>query len=259
MDITPPQTPKEPVPAKIRKPSHRKSFLTFSGLALFLGLIQFALQYFRYDPGEFGDALFKSFGFSGATLITLALFSSLVFKWFPRTAQYWRWRRYLGVWGWFFLFLHAIFALQVEYSLNLQEVFYSWNPIKNPVVFGLIGFTIFTLMAATSTDEIMAFIGPKRWKVLHRFVYVAHWAAIFHFILESPEMWRTIPGLGLLLLTGATLLGQLYWWGAISEKRHYKSMGVLVGLLIILLYIVTAYFAYRKIQFESLSFPTPLD
>lgn len=259
MDIAQPQTTKETTPVKIGKLSHLKSLVTFSGLALFLGFIQFALQYFRYDPGELGDALFKSFGFTGATLITLALFSSLVFKWFPRTAQYWRWRRYLGVWGWFFLFLHVIFALQIEYSLNLYEAFYSWNPVENPIIFGLIGFLILTLMAATSTDEIMAFIGPKHWKVLHRFVYVAHWAAIFHFILESPGMWRTIPGLGLLFLTAITLLGQLYWWGAISEKRHYKSMGVFVGLLIILLYIVTAYFAYRKIQFENLPFPVSLD
>ena len=100
-------------------------------------------------------------------------------------------------------------------------------------------------MAATSTDWAVVKLTSKVWKNIHRLVYIAYWAAIFHFILINPSLLNNIAGYLLLLITALALFGEIFWFFKISAKARFKSWGTVVGFFIIILYLTTAYIAYR--------------
>lgn len=237
----------------LRKPSHARSIVLFSLCALCFWFTEFAISFWYYDPGDIANAFTSSFAYAGGTLIGLALFSSAIFKWFPRTAQYWRLRRYLGVGGFIFIAFHVAAAMQSIFDWSLADAYYSFNPIENPVIFGSIAFYILFLMAATSTDWAMQKLTPKRWKLLHRYVYLAYWAAIMHFILENPDMYTDVRGLLLLAITSAALFGQLFWFITIASKKQFKTFATVVGICVIALYVIGGYFAYKHIQEKNLA------
>src|SRR3989344_5036599 len=79
--------------------------------AILFWVLQFLYQYYFLVGEELSLALIRSFALTGTTLIGCALFSSAIFKWFPRTAQHWRFRRYFGVSGFGFISLHVLTVL----------------------------------------------------------------------------------------------------------------------------------------------------
>lgn len=227
--------------------SYWRLVVSIGGLALVWWLLEYIYQYYQAVPGELGVRLVRSFGFSGATFISLALLSSTVFKWFPRTAVHWRVRRYLGVAGFVFIFLHVMAAWRFYFNYDLRAIYFSWNPLENPIVFGTMAFPILFVMAATSTDWAMRKL-KRWWKFIHRFVYLAYLASIFHFVLINPTIvLHTLPGRFLLVVAAVTVAAQLYWYIRISLRRHFRSVGAIVGLMIIIAGVATGYFVYRRL------------
>lgn len=90
----------------------------------------------------------------------------------------------------------------------------------------------------------MVKLTPKVWKFIHRFVYLAYWGIIFHFLTMNPAALKTAPGYFLLAATFLALFGELFWYLKIAKQRGLKSLGTYIGVAIILLYLVTAYLAY---------------
>lgn len=223
---------------------HFVPLILFSiGAALFW-LAEFAYQYFAFAPQELSVSLVRSFAFAGTTLIGAALFSSALFKWIPVWAQYWRYRRYLGVSGFALIIGHVWSVYHFYFNYNLRVVYWNFNPITNPLVFGSIALILFFAMAATSTDSAVQLLTPKNWKRLHRVVYIAYWAAIFHFILTNPALLKNPAGYLLLAVTAAALFGQGYWFMRIASRKHFISWGALIGIGMILLYSTTGLYAY---------------
>src|SRR4029077_7026416 len=106
----------------------------FCALSLLFWLAEFAYQYFVLSPGDVPAALLRGSAFAGVTLIGTALFLSAIFKWRPRLAKYWRLRRNFGVAGVASITIHVLSVLNYIYQWNLFSVFYTFNPILNPVV-----------------------------------------------------------------------------------------------------------------------------
>lgn len=223
-----------------------KFVLKFLAVSVLFWLAEFSLQYFVLVPEELVLSLVRSFAFSGATFIGLALLSSSVFKFKPKYARYWYARRSLGVTGFVFISLHSFTAVNFLFAGKQSEIFFSLNPIENPIVFGLFAYLIFFLMALTSTDWAVEKLGFKRWKALHRLVYIAFYAAVFHFATINPALLLNPAGYLLLLVTFLALAGQLYWFTRTSKKHNFSSLGTKIGVLVILLYLVTAYFVLAK-------------
>src|SRR3989344_6921172 len=144
-----------------------KFALKFMVFSVVFWLIQFGYQFFALTPGEIENALIRSFAFSGATFFGLALLSSALFKWKPQFAKYWTIRRSLGVMGFVFTFLHVSTATQFLFQGNPANWFLSLNPFENPVIFGVIAYPIFALLALTSTDWAVFKLKTK-WKTIHR-------------------------------------------------------------------------------------------
>ena len=228
----------------VTKLRHWPRLLAVSVGAAVLWLLQFWYQYYVYIPGDFGSAWVRSNSLTGATLLSLALLLSALFKWRPRLAGHYRWRRNLGVAGFAFISLHILGVLQYYVGWNVFSLFYTWQPFENPMVFGLAAYVIVLGMAITSTEWMVRKL-KQWWKFIHRFIYLAEVGIIFHALLLGGPVLKTPPGYVLYAVGGAAIVGQVYWWGRVSKLRQFKNVGFLIGLGLIVLVLALSYVAYR--------------
>jgi sulfoxide reductase heme-binding subunit YedZ len=99
----------------------------------------------------------------------------------------WQWllrlRRMFGLYAFFYAMLH--FAAYVG-----LDQFFDWHAIMKDVVkrpFITVGFTCLVLMlplAATSTNAMVRRLGARRWRRLHRLVYLIAIGGVIHFWWE---------------------------------------------------------------------------
>ena len=216
----------------------------FVFISLIFLLLQFAIQYYIYSPGLFEVSIVRSLAFSGATLIGLSLLSSVAFKFRPILSKYAFVRKNFGVMGFILVFFHVLAATQLYFFGDLTKVYFSINPLENPIVFGTLAYPILFVMAITSIQWVEHKIGGTLWKALHRLVYFAFLFIVFHFTQQNPVALDSIPGYLLILVTIGVLLGELYWWYTVSKQRQFKNLGLYIGLAIILLYIILGYLAF---------------
>ncbi|MEI6353585.1 MAG: protein-methionine-sulfoxide reductase heme-binding subunit MsrQ [Methylococcus sp.] len=91
-----------------------------------------------------------------------------------------RFRRMLGLFAFFYVVLHFL-------SYLVLDQFFDWPNIlkdisKRPyITVGFSAFLILIPLAVTSTDGMMRRLGGKRWRGLHRWVYLAGFAGVVHF------------------------------------------------------------------------------
>ncbi|MBZ5591462.1 MAG: sulfoxide reductase heme-binding subunit YedZ [Acidobacteriia bacterium] len=91
-----------------------------------------------------------------------------------------RFRRMLGLFGFFYGCLHFLTWLVVD-------KFFDWNEILKDVVkrpyitAGFTGFVLLIPLAVTSTTGWIRRMGGKRWQMLHRLIYVTACAGVVHY------------------------------------------------------------------------------
>lgn len=114
----------------------------------------------------------------------------------------WTWllhyRRMLGLFAFFYACMHFLTYLVLDQFFDLQEIVR--DVIKRPYI--TVGFTAFVLLfplALTSTNNMMRRLG-RRWKPLHRLVYLITLLGVLHFL------WLTRADVREPLLLGAILL-----------------------------------------------------
>ena len=122
----------------------------------------------------------------------------------PRLAAY---RRMIGLYAFFYVTLHIL-------SYVVATHFFDWAAIlkdiykRNYITVGMAVFLILAPMAATSTAGMVKRLGARRWKKLHRLVYLAGIGGVFHFFMMVKLDWRE-PALYAAIL--AFLLGWRIW------------------------------------------------
>ncbi len=221
-----------------------KALAIFSFLSLVFYGLQFAYQYLIGAPQDAVTSLVRASGFAGATYFGFALLSSSLFKFNPAYSIYWRIRRYLGVGGCMFIVIHVLVATHFFFNWDPSMIYFSLNPFVNPVIFGSMAFPLLFIMAATSSDWAVTKLTPMVWKNVHRVVYFAYLASIFHFIQMNRPALETPPGYLLLGTTALALLGQLYWFIQTIRKRGLNRLGTYIGLFVIALYILCTYLLF---------------
>jgi methionine sulfoxide reductase heme-binding subunit len=89
-------------------------------------------------------------------------------------------RKPLGLYAFLYATLHALVFFVVDYGLDLQLI---WADVgeKRYIYAGLGALLLLTPLALTSTRRAMRRLG-KRWKPLHRLVYLAAALAVVHFV-----------------------------------------------------------------------------
>lgn len=117
-----------------------------------------------------------------------------------------RFRRMLGLLVFFYASLHMLsyawFDMGFDLADTLQDI------VKRPFIWlGFSGFVILLVLAATSFNRAMRWLGGKRWQMLHRGVYLVAVLAVLHF-------WWMRAGkqdFDEVLLYAAILAGLLGW------------------------------------------------
>ena len=216
---TPSKAQSKPTIPKFPKKYWDNVWIFFAFTVVF-GALEFCLQYFWLSSSQLEQSLIRSCAFTGATFFALALLSSSIFKWFPRTAIHWQIRRHLAISAFVFLVIHAAFVTWFYYKFNIAQEYASLNPFENPLVFGALALPILFVMAATSTEYAMNKLTPKVWKSLHRLIYLGFILSLLHMGLINPALLNTPPGYLLVALLAITIFSQLYWFFKTISKKH---------------------------------------
>lgn len=114
-----------------------------------------------------------------------------------------RWRRPLGLYAFLYAALHFGAFIGLDYGFNLA---YIWADVGNKryIFVGAAAFVILAALAFTSTKAAMRRMG-RRWKQLHRWVYLAGGLVVVHYAwalksdIRLPLAWGAVIGLGLIL------------------------------------------------------------
>ena len=126
-------------------------------------------------------------------------------------------RRMLGLFVYFYMVLHALSYAWLDMGFEWVDV--AKDIVKRPFI--LVGFTgavLLTLLAATSFNKAVKWLGAKRWQRLHRTVYVIAGLALLHFFWmragknNFAEVW-----------VYATLMAVLMLWRVRRLATHFTK------------------------------------
>ncbi|HUQ49643.1 MAG TPA: protein-methionine-sulfoxide reductase heme-binding subunit MsrQ [Terriglobales bacterium] len=108
-----------------------------------------------------------------------------------------RFRRLIGLFAFFYAFLHFLIYIVFDQELDLTAMF---NDVaKRPfITAGFLAFVLLVPLAATSTAWSIRKLGGKRWNALHKLVYISAIAGVVHYWwkvksdITSPAVYAAI-------------------------------------------------------------------
>lgn len=113
-----------------------------------------------------------------------------------------RFRRTLGLLAFTYLGLHLVTWVALDMGLLWSQM--AKDVVKRPyLMFGMGAGLILLAMALTSANAVIRRMGPRRWRMLHRLVYLAAPLAALHW-LWALKVWEAWP-----LTVAAVILGLL--------------------------------------------------
>jgi methionine sulfoxide reductase heme-binding subunit len=133
----------------------------------------------------------------------------------PRTRSLLANRRYLGL---SFAVSHGVHLLGILALVRWFPKEFWGHTQGSTIVVGGIGYVFVALMAATSNDASVAWLGPRRWKLLH--TVGAYWIwqiFLISYLLRSPTAPANLVPLALVL--GA-------WWLRLAARRRRLAVRV---------------------------------
>jgi methionine sulfoxide reductase heme-binding subunit len=162
---------------------HRPQKLAWLGPAVFTGgLVPLTFIAFRLIEGSMIEPVAEILNQFGL-LALIFLISSLSCT--PlKVITGWTWplrlRRMLGVYAFFYAFMHFITYAVFDKDLKLSDIVD--DVLKRPFIYvGLAALLILTPLAITSTTGMIRRLGAKNWQRLHKLAYVAGILGIIHF------------------------------------------------------------------------------
>ncbi|MDH5370731.1 MAG: sulfoxide reductase heme-binding subunit YedZ [Gammaproteobacteria bacterium] len=92
-----------------------------------------------------------------------------------------RMRRMLGLFSFFYVCVHLLTYIFLDHFFDWNEILL--DIVKRPyITLGMLAFTLLLPLAVTSTKKMMKRLG-KRWKSLHKLIYVIAILGVLHFLL----------------------------------------------------------------------------
>ena len=126
-----------------------------------------------------------------------------------------RFRRMLGLYAFFYACLHFTTYLVFDKIFDLHEI---WKDVyKRPfITMGFLAFTLLIPLAITSTAGWIRRLGGRRWRILHRAIYISAVCAVIHYywLVKS----AVIPPLTYAAIVGVLLLWRLGDW--LAKRQH---------------------------------------
>jgi methionine sulfoxide reductase heme-binding subunit len=144
-----------------------------------------------YGTGEAGTrAIIRGSAFTSVLLFTAAFVASAVHRIWPTLPTRWLLanRRYLGV---SFAVSHFIHLLAI---IRLTRLLPDFQVSPATVIGGTVGYVFIAAMVATSFDRTAAWIGARRWQLLHRTGVYVIWAIFaFTYVPRATQSAAYLP------------------------------------------------------------------
>ncbi|HKO45718.1 MAG TPA: protein-methionine-sulfoxide reductase heme-binding subunit MsrQ [Pyrinomonadaceae bacterium] len=121
-----------------------------------------------------------------------------------------KFRRMLGLFAFFYGFLHLLTYVAFDRYFNLRTV--PSDVAARPfIAIGMLAFFLMVPLAITSTNKMVKRLGGKRWRILHRLVYAAGVAGVLHFwlLVKSDTRLPVTFGFVMLLLLAHRIFAKL--------------------------------------------------
>ena len=121
-----------------------------------------------------------------------------------------KFRRMLGLFAFFYGLLHLLTYVAFDRYFDLRTV--PSDVAARPfIAIGMLAFFLMLPLAITSTNKMVKRLGGKRWRTLHRLVYAAGLAGVFHFwlLVKSDTRLPITFGFVLLLLLAHRVFAKL--------------------------------------------------
>lgn len=147
------------------------------------------------NPVEF---VTRTTGMLTLVFLLISLAVTPLRKW---TSVQWliRFRRMLGLYAFFYGFLHLLTYVWFDRSWKLGTVVP--DILQRPfIAIGMLSFFIMVPLAITSTDKMLKRMGGKRWQKLHKTVYLAAIGGVVHYYLLVKSNVRLPLALGFVLV-----------------------------------------------------------
>lgn len=135
---------------------------------------------FRGDYANPAEALEHATGFTALWFLLSSLAATPLRK-VTRVAAFTRLRKPLGLWAFGYATIHLGCYLVFDQSLLWGEIWYDIRE-RPYITVGFAAFLILLALAVTSPDRMVRWLGGRRWKALHRMVYVAAALGVLHFL-----------------------------------------------------------------------------
>ena len=148
-----------------------------------LALLPFAWLFYAAAADQLGanpaEALIRSLGDWTLRFLCLAL-AVTPLRVLTHTPALARFRRMVGLWVFFYAVLHllayAVFDMELDVGEMLLDV------VKRPfILVGTLALVLLALLAATSFNGAIGWLGAKRWRALHRAVFSIAALSVLHF------------------------------------------------------------------------------
>jgi len=122
-----------------------------------------------------------------------------------------RFRRMLGLFAFFYACLHFTTYLLFDKVFDLHEI---WKDVyKRPfITVGFLAFTLLVPLAITSTAGWIRRLGGRRWRILHRAIYISAVCGVIHYYWQvksaviRPLFYAALVGVLLAWRVGEWLL-----------------------------------------------------
>ena len=130
------------------------------------------------------------------------------FKFLPFRGHYLKARRAIGVSAFYFGLLHACLAFFGQLG-GFKGLGFLPGKYLLAISFGFTTLVILSLMAATSFDYLIRKLTYPKWKMLHRFVYLAGILVIIHALMLGTHFSNLSENIPRLFLVALSFLGML--------------------------------------------------
>lgn len=92
-------------------------------------------------------------------------------------------RRMLGLYAFFYACLHFLCFYSLDRAFNFSSTIHEII-VRKYIWFGMTALLVMVPLAVTSTNAMIKRLGGKRWRALHRLVYVAAICAVIHYYMQ---------------------------------------------------------------------------
>ncbi len=125
------------------------------------------------------DPIKYIYSITGASAITILFFTTILSLWFKKLVKH---RRLIGLFGFFYAFLHMSNFLILDMELDL--FFAIEETLDKPFIYlGMIGFISLVLMTSTSTKKLF-----RQYNKYHKVLYLVLALTTVHFVMAQKSL-----------------------------------------------------------------------